>query len=212
MNELTPEQRIARLRARRGETAEAAVTEATSGTAAPTSSAPARPLPPPTAAAPLVTAPPPVATSAIPTGPSARQRFVMAVRGYQPRAHPARPARRVIGVAAGAGFLAMLPMMGSLTAAPAEGSEPTAPPDGAPLAAVGTVQAGLPGGVSTSIVPVAIADAVTVGSSPTAIPGAMTATGKFDIGVPNLTPVGTPAPTGVADHRSRGPERSRSAG
>ncbi len=163
MSDLTPEQRIARLRAQRGQ----APVQPT-----PRAPAPRAPLPPPSAAHMVVGVAPPsappvpgvVEATPNPASVSFVARLNELVATYSPRAHPARRARRATAIAAGVGFLAMLPMMGPLTAAQADQQ-----PDGdSNLDDATLAGSGIPGSVPTAVAPVVTVDpsAVPTSSSP----------------------------------------------
>ncbi len=127
MAELTPEERIARIRAKRGQ---APIVVGRNIEASDPNPSPA--FPPPTGTAMVLTASTPdgaltqdpdkttVRGGPVPAGMSVRTRLIQSIGAFEPRPHPARPARRVAGAVAGVGFLAMVPMMGPLTAAGAE--------------------------------------------------------------------------------------------
>lgn len=121
MAELTPEERIARLRASRGQSPRSIAEEAET-TATPAG----RSL-----AAPDVTTrvdTPPVVTgtdaAADPASVSPPRSWLQGLMSFEPRPHPARVARRGIGLVATAGFVALLPMMGSLSAGEDEDNVP----------------------------------------------------------------------------------------
>ena len=131
MAELTPEERIARLRAQRGQ-APVAPTAPTQSISQDSGT----PLPPPASGSAVsgiagsVDQPVPGVIEATPdpTSVSFMARLNDRLMNHTPRPHPARRARRATGVVAGVGFLAMLPLMGSLTAS----AQPDDEPDGEP--------------------------------------------------------------------------------
>ena len=154
MSDLTPEQRIARLRAQRGQ----APVQPT-----PRASAPPAPLPPPSAAHLVVGVAPPsapplpgvVEATPNPASVSFIARLNERVTTYAPRPAPGATCqagrRRLLRVI---GFLAMLPMMGPLTAAQADQQ-----PDGDSNVDDPTLaDSGIPGSVPTAVVPVATVD------------------------------------------------------
>ena len=124
MSELTPEERIARLRAQRGQPSAPA--------GVPTSSAaPRSVLPPPTApaATPAAPFPPPFGPAGFPstrtlpaavvaasaTGSALEEAPRRAGGILRRKPHPARKARWAIGIAAVGGFVAMHPAIGPLS-------------------------------------------------------------------------------------------------
>ncbi len=145
MSELTPEERIARLRAQRGQPSAPErhpISSAAARSVLPPPTSTAAPFPPPCGPAGSPSTPAmPVATV---VGPALDEtpRRTRAILRRTP--HPARRARWAIGIAAVGGFVAMLPAMGPLSAT---ADEPPPDPNDAPDPAstvstpVGTVDA-----------------------------------------------------------------------
>ncbi len=171
MSELTPAERIARLRAQRGQ---APITPARQ-TAEPVSPRVNTPLPPPPpgsvavgAATRIQPIPGIVEVTPEPASVSIMARLNDRLVNHAPRPHPARRARRTTGIAAGVGFIAMLPLMGPLTASAQADDQPDGDTDVSEAALAGTE---MPGPVATNVVPVDVIDTTLDPSAPVATDG-----------------------------------------